>query len=240
MTGYLTDYTGKKHKLPRLLAWSVTHGLGSPCDCYELVCTYDPSMEPLLKNGYRFTGVYENKTVFCGVVDEIQVDINASGRLLSVSGRGMAALLLDNEAESVQYYSCSINTILENHVYPWGIKDVKYKSMGYLYDFAVDSGESSWAVLSRFAGYAAGIEPRFTRDGKLIINSDEGNRITLDSSDGGYDIIRREKRYGVISSVLVKNKVWGTRTTVTNSEFTARGDHAEELSMYPDTQDIML
>lgn len=233
MTGYLMDYTEKKHKLPELLSWSVTHGLGSPCDCFELVCVYEPDMEPLLKNAYRFTGVYEGETVFYGVVDETEVRINEQGRLLSVSGRGMAALLLDNEAESVQYSVCSIKTILEKHVYPWGIKNVKYQSMGYLYNFAVDSGESQWAALSRFTGYAANIQPRFTRAGRLIINDDIGEKRVFDSTNGGFDLVRREKRYGVISSVLVKNRVRGTRTTVTNSEFIAHGGSCRRVLNVP-------
>jgi len=215
------------------LAWSVTHGLGSPCDCFELVCRYEPDMENLLKDAYRFTGVTDEATVFQGVVDETQVDINEQGMLFSVSGRGMAALLLDNEAESVTYSSCSIKTILEKHVYPWEIVDVRYQSMGYLYNFVVDSGESQWSVLSRFAGFASGIAPRFTRDGILIINDDEGEHLTLNSKSGGFDIIRRERRYGVISSVLVKNKARGTRTTVTNSEFTDRGGACRRVINVP-------
>ncbi len=85
MTGYLTDYSGKKYTLPTLLSWSVTHGLGSPCDCYEVVCRYDPEMEPWLKKAYRFTAVHEGKTVFYGVVDETQAEIMRDGRLFSIS-----------------------------------------------------------------------------------------------------------------------------------------------------------
>jgi hypothetical protein len=222
MTGYLTDYSGKKYTLPTLLSWSVTHGLGSPCDCYEVVCRYDPEMEPWLKKAYRFTAVHEGKTVFYGVVDETQAEIMRDGRLFSISGRGLAALLLDNEAETAQYYACSIRDILDRHVYPWGIRDVSYKSLGYLYNFDVDSGESEWSVLSRFTAFAAGITPRFTREGKLVISDAEGKSYTLDRSKA-FDFIRKERRYGVISSVLVKNKVRGTRTVVTNDEFISRG-----------------
>lgn len=233
MTGYLTDFNGKKHKLPTLIAWSVTHGLGSPCDCYELTCLYDSSMEPLMKSAYRFTGVYNGETVFFGVVDETQIEISERGLLFSVSGRGMAALLLDNEAEAVQYSACSIKGILDKHVYPWGINDVSYQSMGQLYNFAVDSGESQWSVLSRFTGFAAGIQPRFTREGKLVISNNEGERLTLDKACGGFNIIRRERRYGVISSVLVKNKVRGTKTTVQNSEFIGRGGSCRRVMNVP-------
>lgn len=233
MTGYLTDYSGRKHTLPPLLSWSVTHGLGSPSDCFELCCVYDPSMEPLLKGAYRFTGVHDGKTVFYGVVDETQAEIVGEGRLFSVSGRGLAALLLDNEAETVQYYVCSIRDILTNHVYPLGISNVEYQSLGSLYNFTVDSGESQWAVLSRFSGFAAGIKPRFTRDGKLVISKREGNSFVLDSSSGAFNLIRKECRYGVISSVLVKNKVRGTRTIVENSEFIARGGSCRRVINVP-------
>ncbi len=233
MTGYLTDYNGKRHELPALVAWSVTHGLGTPCDCYEFACVYDRSMEPLLKSAYRFTGVYNGETVFYGVVDETQIEISERGLLFSVSGRGMAAILLDNEAESVHYSVCTIKGILDRHVYPWGISNVTYKSMNKLYDFTVDSGESQWSVLSRFTGFASDLRPRFTRAGRLVIDNEKGNEFVLDSTCGGFDIIRRERRYGVISSVLVKNKARGTKTTVNNSEFIERGGSCRRVLNVP-------
>ncbi len=232
MTGYLIDFNEKKYTLPTLLSWSVTHGLGSPCDCFEAVCNYDPSMEPLLKKACRFKAVHDGKTVFYGVVDETQAEITGDGSLFSVSGRGLAALLIDNEAETAQYYACSISDILNRHVYPWGIRDVSYKSLGYLYNFDIDSGESEWSVLSRFTNFAAGITPRFTRTGKLVISDEEGKRYTLDRTSA-FDFIRRERRYGVISSVLVKNKVRGTRTIVTNDEFIQRGGSCRHVLNVP-------
>ena len=233
MTGYLIDSRGKAHALPVLLSWSVTHGLGTPCDCFELVCRYETGMEPLLRSACRFRGVHNGATVFYGVVDEMSAEITGEGRFLSVSGRGLAALLLDNEAETAEYYSCSLGDIIRAYVYPWGVYDVRYDGLGCLYNFTVDSGDSAWSVLSRFTSFAANIMPRFTRGGQLVISRDTGSRVTIDARSGVYRAVRREKRYGVVSSVLVKNKVQGTRTVVENSEFLSRGGSCRRVINVP-------
>ena len=55
-----------------------------------------------------------------------------------------------------------------------------------------------------------------------MLSKAEGPKYTIDASSGAVSFVRKERRYGVISSVLVKNKVRGTRTVVQNSEFLAR------------------
>ena len=69
MTGYLIDYNGNEYCLPLLLSWSVTHGLGTPCDAFELSLVYDRDMADILQKTIKFRGVFENETVFHGVVD---------------------------------------------------------------------------------------------------------------------------------------------------------------------------
>lgn len=233
MIGYIIDCYGRSHELPTLLSWSVTHGLGSPCDCFEIACGYDVTMEPLIRNGYRFRAVHGGETVFYGVVDEIEASITGEGMMLSVSGRGLAALLLDNEADTAEFYACGIGDILSGYVYPFGITDVRYESLGYLYGFTSSCGESAWAVLSRFCAFAGEVKPRFTRGGQLVISRSDGGRVTIDKSSGAYSVVRREKRYGVVSSVIVKNQVQGTRTVVNNSGFIARGGSCRRIVNVP-------
>lgn len=60
--------------------------------------------------------------MFTGVVDECQVEQSGGGSVLELSGRGMAALLLDNEALGEDYGAATMEDILRDHVRPYGIQ----------------------------------------------------------------------------------------------------------------------
>ena len=52
----------------------------------------------VLADAVRFTAEQDGEVVFTGVVDEAECGWDSGGGRLELSGRGMAALLLDNEA----------------------------------------------------------------------------------------------------------------------------------------------
>ena len=64
----------------------------------------------------EFTAEHEGERVFTGLVDECEVSTGPRGCLLEVSGRGMAARLLDNEALGQDYLSATQADILRDHV----------------------------------------------------------------------------------------------------------------------------
>jgi hypothetical protein len=84
MTGYLTTYDNETWRLPVLLSWDVSHGLGEPCDAFEVSFLFKYDMLRMLYGAVRFRGEYGGKTVFFGVVDEYEItadDINISGEV---------------------------------------------------------------------------------------------------------------------------------------------------------------
>lgn len=70
----------------------------------------------------RFWAEHGGERVFTGVVDECQVEQSGNGSVLELSGRGMAALLLDNEALGQDYGTATLEDILRDHVRPYGIQ----------------------------------------------------------------------------------------------------------------------
>ena len=60
-------------------------------------------------------------TRFRGVIDEWSAVCGAEGAVLTVEGRGMAALLLDNEAEAVTYQRAALSEILKDHAAVCGV-----------------------------------------------------------------------------------------------------------------------
>lgn len=223
MVGYLTSYTGETSELPALLSWDVSHGLGSPCDAFEISFLYDTAMLQTLSGAVRFRGEHEGTTVFSGVVDEFELEAGSGGMTATVRGRGLAALLLDNEAEAAEYYSATLAFILERHVYPWGISEVRTKTLPAIGVFTVESGASQWRVLEDFAWFGGGVRPRFSKEGVLLLNDEEGQNLAIGSSGAVSCQLYRERRYGVISSALVKNSARGISSSVDNAEFIKRG-----------------
>ena len=121
MKGYLTTCDGAQFELPTLLKWEFSYTGSVPCDSFTLRCAYEPAMAETLRRAVRFTAREDGTVEFAGVVDECGVTCDEKGLQLEVSGRGMAALLLDNEAESVSYQWATMEEILKNHVTPYGI-----------------------------------------------------------------------------------------------------------------------
>lgn len=233
MTGYLTDYNDKTYELPVLLGWDISHGMGSPCDAFEISLAYEESMLDMLSGAVRFRADQDGETVFLGVVDEFEISAGKNGRTAAVRGRSLAALLLDNEAEAADYYYASPQFILDTHVYPWGISDVRLGSLPTVAVFTVDSGASQWRVLENYAFFCGGIRPRFTRDGVLLLDGSAGERRVIEAGTAISAQVYRETRYGLISSILVKNKVWGMSSAVDNAEFLARGGACRRVVNVP-------
>ena len=121
MKGYITTCDGVQFELPMLLQWEFSYTGSVPCDSFTLRCPYEAAMAETLRRAVRFTAKENGAVEFAGVVDETSVTCDEKGLQLELSGRGMAALLLDNEAEAVSYQRATMEEILKNHVTPYGV-----------------------------------------------------------------------------------------------------------------------
>lgn len=214
MEAYITDKWGGKSALPLLLEWEFIHSLDS-CDGFTVKMPLVSGLAPKLERALVFDAYHDGKTVFRGLVDEYELIADEKGAFALLTGRGYGALLLDNEAESAEYWSPAMQQILDNHIYPFGIGRVKYKNMECSGRFPVSSGQSQWKVLRDFCYFAAGIEPWFDREGQLILDGSAGEKIRFQQGAISAQCCR-EKHYGVFSQVLVKNTAAGVSTLVEN------------------------
>jgi hypothetical protein len=233
VTGILIDCNGREYEMPVLLSWSTVHTTGVPCDSFEVCCLYDEMMAPILSDAVRFRGVVNGITVFFGVVDEYEITIDDGGKTVGVAGRGLAALLLDNEAEAVEFGSCALSDIIQMFVRPLGIDSISADDMPVLAGYTVETGASCWKALDGFVRAAAGIRPRFSRDGTLVLSNGKGTTHKVDGDTVIYDLYCRERRYGVISEILVKNPYVGISETVRNEPFIQRGGCCRRVLTVP-------
>lgn len=204
MTGYLISYDGKRYQLPVLLDWKLQFGCGTPCDSFEVLCPWGDALDQRLSHAFRFQAMENGTTTFFGVVDEYEIRWNDTQGLLFLCGRGMAALLLDNEAMPADYQTATLDDILRDHVLPYGIKCADTANIPSVPQFSVESGSSEWQVLHGFMKYHGGLEPRFNQEGHLVLNPNASfKKFRMDDKTPITNVRFREKRYGVLSEVVV-------------------------------------
>lgn len=222
MEGYIIDRNGNETALPTLLAWDVAHGDGEAADSFAVECLYDKGLLEALSSACRFRAEHGGETVFTGVVDEWRALAAPAGRTLGINGRSLQALLLDNEAEAAEYYGAGLDFILGEHVYPWGITDVRRGAMSTASRLSVSSGASAWSVLEEFCVFCGDVRPRFDRAGTLLLDGSSGEERAFSALKAAEQSFT-DTRYGVISEVLVKNRASRVSETVENAAFKARG-----------------
>lgn len=224
MKCWATGYDGAVYALPTVERWEFRYGLGSPCDSFELVCLWEPGAERALDGATRFFAEEGGQRVFTGVVDEYACVRDGRGSRLELSGRGMQALLLDNEALPVEYQWATAQDILRRHVAPYGIRTAGSCSLGAVAGFSVSAGQSEWSVVRDFACFHGGVVPRFDREGRLILSGwDDSFRRRLGDGAAVTALRYGNRRYGVLSQVVVRDRARDLTETVDDREFQARG-----------------
>lgn len=234
MEGILQVYGGGRYVLPPLLSWDVTLTGGVPCDSFSLTCPYEAAMAEPLDKAWRLT-LERNGTLLQAVVDESEIVQDEKGRILHLSGRGLAALLLDNESAAVEYSAPTLSEILRNHVSPYGIRWESFTELRGTASYAVASASSQWKALCAFTRYFGGFEPRFTPEGVLqpFPWRDDGKRLTIGVNTPVLSLRWKDKRYGVYTEVLVVDKVRRTTQSVKNQALLARGGSCRRVLYMP-------
>ncbi|MCI8303928.1 MAG: hypothetical protein HFF52_04790 [Lawsonibacter sp.] len=234
MKAYVTDAAGVRWALPVPTDWRLEYTAGVPCDSFWFRCCWDGSNATRPGDWVEFTAEHEGERVFTGLVDECEVSTGPRGCLLEVSGRGMAARLLDNEALGQDYLSATQADILRDHVTPYGILTAPGGQLPPVSRFSVTSGSSEWSVVYDFARYYGGIAPRFDRMGRLVLSGwDNSRERVVDDSTCLRSMVRRDRRYGALSQVLVRDRWSGRVETVRNAAFQAAGGQARRVVTMP-------
>jgi hypothetical protein len=233
LTIQLTGCDGAVCRLPTLIRWEFELTGGIPCDSMSAVCLYDGGMAEVLPRATRFLALEDGRTVLRGVVDAYEISLSEQGLLVSVEGRGMAALLLDNESEAVSYERADLDTILQNHAAPYLSVDRRRAVSGGGY--TVPAGASQWRAIRDFTHRYGGFEPCFTREGALVAAPlwGSGRTLTVDDNTPLLRFVKREQRYGVISEVLIQDKVQGVSHRVNNDRFLALGGARRQVLYMP-------
>lgn len=230
MTAEIVTYEGRRYRLPELLSWRLEYACGVPCDSFRVECPFFPEDGTSYEKAVRFFAYEGGRRVFTGVVDEVEWTYGAEGRRVTVTGRSLAALLLDNEAEAADYSVATLGDILRDHVAPYGIQVGEEAEIPACRNFSVAAGQSEWQVLYQFCRYHGGVPPRFDREGRLLLTPFRDGAVkVLGPKVPVTRMARTERRYGVLSEILVRDRRRKTTERVTNPAFLNEGGRCRRV-----------
>lgn len=235
MTGRIITSDRRVYDLPALLAWNVTYTGGIPCDSFTVTCLYDRAMAEPLHLAAGFLAMREGEVMLRGIVDEYAVELTEAGASVTVSGRGYAARLLDNESRPVTYQGATLAEIVRCHVTPYGISAAEIAPISASSVYTVASGTSQWKALESFCRTYGGFAPRFRRDGLLVAapERDDGRRIVIGADSPVLSCTLREDHYGVLTEVLVIDKTRNVSYSVQNRDMMDRGGQCRRVVYTP-------
>lgn len=234
MTAYVTDAAGQRWTLPDQVAWRLEYTAGIPCDSFWIRCLWDGENTARPGDWVEFAAEYQGERVFTGLVDECEVKMSAKGQFLELSGRGMAARLLDNEALGQDYLLATQADIIRDHVIPYGVGVAVGTRLPPIANFSVETGSSEWSVVSDFAQRSQGLVPRFDRQGRLVLDQwDDSQTRVVDDKALVLSMLRRDRRYGVLSQILVRDRWSGKVELVKNNAFLDAGGQARRIVTMP-------
>lgn len=162
---------------------------------------------------FKYIKVYNDEIqelVFDGIVDEQITEVSDDGLILEISGRSIAALLLDNEAVPTTYHMPSLKVIFERHVQPYGFIGYVGSDASFSSEFIVKKGMTEWDVLYKFCTEFLGIEPKITASRTIDVTEralDTPLTFSNEAQDIHYTYIGENlNRYNVISEVYVRTQ----------------------------------
>lgn len=228
--------------LPTAVQWRFSYGTGLPCDSFYVRCLWESGREKELAAAALFYAQWNGERVFTGVVDEFGCVCGGEGLYLELSGRGMAARLLDNEALPAEYQRVTCADIIADHVTPFGVSVVGGKGLPEVSGFSVRSGVSEWSVVEDYACYYGGIVPRFDRLGRLVLDGHaDGEVVEIGPNAPVTEWEYREQRHGVLSRVAVRQRSSWDTFWVENRGFLAEGGCARRVVTVPnETKDVAM
>lgn len=233
MTGKIITCDHVSYDLPVLLEWKLTYTGSVPCDAFRVTCLYTAEMARPLHRAVSFLALDGSTLLLHGIVDEYTVSLNDTGRTVTITGRGCAARLLDNESRSATYQAATLPEIIRNHVTPYGISCGRIANVRATSVYTVEAGTSQWKALDGFCRTFGGFSPRFQRSGILAAEPPGDGACIRIGDTGLISLTKRENHYGVLSEVLVIDKTQNVSYSVKNKDFVSRGGQCRRVLYTP-------
>ena len=209
-----TTTTGEEITLPRPLRIKLSQSSSEPAG--KLTLTYLPETEIPELSRMKLEGDIS----FWGVVDSIKSEQTDNGRLIVISCRTIAALLLDNHAAPAEFYSPTPSFVLGLYCNNMGFKGFLYDEYHEVPSVSATRGTSCWDAVEAYCEQAFGRPPHITEDNFISCQPYGDSRIhTFGGS--GYPIYTLERvidRTGIISGATIRDENGAYSISVSNPD----------------------
>lgn len=164
---------------------------------------------------YKYVRViYDEKTIFTGVVDSLINSVNEYGKELTLNCRSMSACLLDNHLQPQNMQNITDEIIYARFLQPYkiGIKNISNKSYNGVLN--ITNNTSIYSLVKEYAEKVFSATPYINSDGVAILNSDiNGSKYYFSNTSNPLtansyyctSITTENNRRNVVSEVYVKN-----------------------------------
>ena len=214
--------------------WGIArkHGVGLTA----LIAANPQIKNPNLIYPAGFIGFENGKMAVRGIVDDFTVEMDAAGVTATITGRGFAARLLDNESRPVTYQDATLEEIIRRHVLPYGVTAQEIADIRAGSVYTVPAGISQWKVLEDFCRTYGGFTPRFSVSGALVAAPERTGacrHVSIGDSETVLACSWREDHYGVLTEALVIDKKRNVSYAVQNPEMIAKGGQCRRVVYTP-------
>lgn len=171
-------------------SWSVSSDLLTPADGFQLdvFTQQDVDLPDYLHEGAPCELMLGRDRVLTGILDEYEHDISRRGHQIRLSGRDLAATLVDCSTPFVSLREASLNDVIDQIVKPLGIERVEIRAdqAGQRRRVQIEPGQTAWEALQQVAE-ANGLWPWIEPDGRLVIGGPD-----YDASPVATLVLRRD------------------------------------------------
>lgn len=191
--------SGAETALPNPVRIQLHWEENAPADGFSGVFPAERGFGPV--TGFRAYGA-DGQLRFDGIVDRQEESVS-SERMLSLTGRSRAALLLDSEALPQTYCMPSLGTIFARHVQPYGFSAFRGSGRMFPGALTVTKGMSEWEAAALFCKTFLKQKPRI-EDGVFDASGEIPEGELRFGGSGGLPVsaLTVENRYGALLSEL--------------------------------------
>jgi len=139
---------------------------------------------------------------------------------------------MDNEERGLRFVRMTHGEVLRRFVLPYGIPRVEAPEiLPPVENFSLETGGTAWQALRGFCRHSAGIFPRFTADGTLLLTNRDPGFFTVGEKNGVIRCEFRLCRYGLATRHEILSTANQTTETAENPEFLALGGSCRRVTL---------
>lgn len=199
--------TGKTFIHRKIISYKVEQSIEIPADAFEvLVENKENDIMNNISSGDTVSLYLNNKIILIGIIDNLNLSLNARIDSVTITGRDFMSSLLDNSATIKTYYKLTLKDYLTTALGRYNIP------LGYIYPtskfdkIVVDPGENEYQVIERLCDQK-NLVPYYDSNGKFQCSKIVSSKATKYHISNDYSTTIRYKDIDIDISNDIVNEV---------------------------------